>query len=316
MESLTVGTRGSQLALRQARWVAGLLERSGCRTGIRVIRTTGDRLGAVALAELGQREGVKGVFTKEIEDALLAGAIDVAVHSLKDLPTELDDRLALGCVPTRADPRDALLGKGLDGLRAGDRVGTGSTRRAAQLRALRPDLAVAGIRGNVDTRIRKLEAGEYDAIVLAAAGLERLGLQARVSEYLETSSMVPAAGQGALGIQVRAGDSRALDALAPLHDPRAAAEVAAERELLRSLGGGCDVPLGANAAARAGDLLLVAACARNDGAIVRAEASGSPARAAALGSQVAARLLRLGAACGGVRPPAPSAPGGSGRPSR
>ena len=169
MARLKIGTRGSKLARSQAGWVAGRLRASGHEVEIRIIRTTGDRVGAVPLAALGQQQGIKGVFTKEIEEALLAGEIDLAVHSLKDLPTELDERLSLGCIPARADPRDALVGSRLDELRPGDRVGTGSLRRAAQLGLLRPDVAAAEIRGNVDTRLGKLRAGEFDAILLAAA---------------------------------------------------------------------------------------------------------------------------------------------------
>ena len=164
MRDLTIGTRGSKLALQQARWVASRLRRSGSPASIRVIRTTGDRVGTVPLASVGTRAGIKGIFTKEIEDALLAGEIDLAVHSLKDLPTELDERLGLGCVPRRVDPRDALLGRTVDELASGGRVGTGSPRRAAQIRALLPAVTVAEIRGNVDTRIGKLRAGQYDAI--------------------------------------------------------------------------------------------------------------------------------------------------------
>ena len=301
MRDLTIGTRGSKLALRQAGWVAGRLEELGNRVTIRVIKTTGDRIGAVPLAALGQRQGIKGVFTKEIEEALIACEIDLAVHSLKDLPTDLDTRLALGCVPLRADPRDALLGKKLGDLRPGDLVGTGSPRRAAQLRALRPDVTVADIRGNVDTRIRKLRAGDYDAIVLAAAGLERLGLQAEVAEYLEADTMVPAIGQGALGLEIRAGDALALKALAPLHDIRVATEVEAERSLLRSLGGGCDIPLGAHASSRNGRLRLLATAAGSEGGMVRTEDEASTEEAPELGVRVAASLRRLGADFGRTR---------------
>ena len=244
MGVLVIGTRGSKLALCQAHWVAGCLQAAGSEASIRVIKTTGDRQTGVPLAALGQQEGVKGLFTKEIEDALIDFSIDLAVHSLKDLPTELDTRLELGCVPPRADPRDALLGRTSDELAAGDRVGTGSLRRAAQLSELLPGARVLNIRGNVDTRIRKLRSGEFDAIVLAAAGLERMGLESEVAEYLDEDRMVPAVGQGALGIEVRAGDCRVLEAIKPLHDAAAAAEVRAERSLLRALGGGCEVPLG------------------------------------------------------------------------
>ena len=292
MREVRIGTRGSRLAVRQARWIADRLQESGKRTCIRIVRTTGDRAGSVPLAVLGQRQGIKGVFTKEIEDALLAGEIDLAVHSLKDLPTELDPRLELGCVPRRADPRDALLGRTMAELETGGRVGTGSRRRAAQLRALLPNVTLAQIRGNVDTRIRKLRTGEYDAIVLAAAGLERLGLQAEVTEYLGTDRMVPAVGQGALGLEIRAGDSRVLEAIAPLHDRAATAEVTAERSLLRALGGGCDAPLGAHGSYDGGRLTLVAAAAAHGGAMVSVRGSAPAAEADSLGAEVALRLRR------------------------
>ena len=295
MWEVRIGTRGSKLALRQARWVAGQLDAAGRRTSIRVIKTTGDLAPSVPLASLGRRQGVKGVFTKEIEDALLAGRIDLAVHSLKDLPTELDPRLELGCVPRRADPRDALLGRTLAELAPGGRVGTGSRRRAGQIRALLPNVTVEPIRGNVDTRIRKLRAGRYDAILLAAAGLERLGLQAEVAEYLGTDRMVPAVGQGALGIEIRAGDRLVLEAIGPLHDPVAATAVRAERSLLRALGGGCDVPVGAHGSVDGPRITLVAAAEAAEG-IVRARGSASSSQSARLGSEVALRLRRKGAA--------------------
>ena len=294
MPALTIGTRGSQLALRQARWVGAGLERLGCRSAIRVIRTAGDRAASVPLSALGQLQGIKGVFTKEIEEALIAGEIDMAVHSLKDLPTELDERLALGCVPRRADPRDALLGRRLDELRPGDRVGTGSPRRAAQLLRLRPDVVPAEIRGNVDTRIRKLKAGDYDAIILAAAGLERLGLLDEAAEVLDPEAMVPAIGQGALGIEIRACDDAVRAALAPLHDPCAAAQVEAERSLLRALGGGCDIPLGAHAISRGGHLRLIAAAEVAVGSMLRVEGSGGADEAERLGARVAEELRSRG----------------------
>ena len=295
MSDLVIGTRGSQLALCQARWVAARLERVGTRSAIRVIKTTGDRAQRVSLAELGRQQGVKGLFTKEIEDALLAGSVDLAVHSLKDLPTVLDSRLELGCVPRRADPRDVLVGKRTEALVAGDHVGTGSVRRAAQLRDLLPDACVAGIRGNVDTRLRKLREGRFAAIVLAAAGLERLGLQREVAEYLEPDRMVPAIGQGALGIETRAGDRRVLQAIAPLHDEATATEVAAERSLLRALGGGCEVPLGAHASFRNGQLTLLAAAARRGGGMIRLAETASAESPLALGARLADRLRELGA---------------------
>ncbi len=299
-EKLTLGTRGSALALCQARWVARCLEEAGTLCKIRVIRTTGDRLGAVSLARLGPSQDIKGVFTREIEDALIGGTIDVAVHSLKDLPTALDDRLTLACVPRRADPRDALVGRTLRALVPGDRVGTGSPRRAAQLAALVPGVRILDIRGNVDTRIRKLREGRFDAIVLAAAGLQRLGRSGEADTLLDPGQMVPAIGQGALGIETRAGDERVVRALAPLHDERSAAEVEAERSLLRSLGGGCDAPLGAHGTSRDGTLLLRAAAAVRDGSIVRARGSGPPGSARALGARLARELREIGVAATGT----------------
>ncbi len=296
MGKLTIGTRGSQLALCQARWVAARLQESGTESVIRVIKTTGDRISGVPLAILGPQQGVKGVFTKEIEEALIDGSIDLAVHSLKDLPTQLDARLALGCVPRRADPRDALLGRTLRELGAGARVGTGSQRRAEQMRALVPGVTIADMRGNVDTRIRKLRDGEFDAIILAAAGLERLGRADEADDLLEAAQMVPAIGQGALGIETRAGDTRVLDAITPIHDPVTAAAVEAERAMLRALGGGCDVPLGAYAAARNGTLHLWAAAPGASGGLVRLELSAPASAAAALGAAAAEGLRELGAA--------------------
>lgn len=296
MPELVIGTRGSPLALAQARWVGARLRSAGVGAPeIRVIKTTGDRLATASLARLGPEQGVKGLFTKELEEALLGGEIDVAVHSLKDLPTELHPRLALGCVPSRADPRDVLVGRSTAELAAGDVVGTGSARRAAQLRALLPGVEIADIRGNVDTRIRKQRAGTYAAIVLAAAGLERLGLAEQVSERLEPERMVPAVGQGALGLETRRGDGRVLSLIERLHDEAATAEVTAERALLQALGGGCSVPLGAHARFRDGRLTLAAAAVDAKGGLIRAADSAQAGDAALLGERVATRLRQLGA---------------------
>lgn len=296
MPELVIGTRGSPLALAQARWVGARLRSAGVGAPeIRVIKTTGDRLATASLARLGPEQGVKGLFTKELEEALLGGEIDVAVHSLKDLPTELHPRLALGCVPSRADPRDVLVGRSTAELAAGDVVGTGSARRAAQLRALLPGVEIADIRGNVDTRIRKQRAGTYAAIVLAAAGLERLGLAEQVSERLEPERMVPAVGQGALGLETRRGDGRVLSLIEHLHDEAATAEVTAERALLQALGGGCSVPLGAHARFRDGRLTLAAAAVDAKGGLIRAADSAQAGDAALLGERVATRLRQLGA---------------------
>ncbi len=251
MNPVVIGTRGSKLALWQAHWVEQRLQDAGLPTRIEIIKTTGDKITDVALAQVGAAGGLKGVFTKEIEEALLEGRIDLAVHSLKDLPTELDPALALAAIPPRADPRDALVGKTLDALEPGDRVGTSSLRRAAQLRHLRPEVQVEDIRGNVDTRLRKLDEGRYHAILLASAGLHRLGWEDRIAQILEPDVMLPAIGQGALAIETRADDQATRQILAPLHDSDTATAVAAERALLAALGGGCQVPLGGHAARQA-----------------------------------------------------------------
>jgi hydroxymethylbilane synthase len=286
---MTIGTRGSQLALWQARWVQAQLE----GVEIVIIKTTGDRIRGAALPEAGG----KGLFTKEIEEALLAGRADVAVHSLKDLPTEMDPRLALAAIPRREDPRDALAGSTLAGLAAGARVGTSSLRRAAQLRRLRPDLRLDNIRGNVDTRLRKLDEGQYDAVLLAAAGLRRLGLADRIAEILEPDAMCPAVGQGALAVQCRADDVATLRRLAALEDPTARAEVTAERALLAELGGGCRVPIGGSARLEGSTLRLTAVVASPDGArLARVLVEGPASDPGGLGRRAAGELLARGAA--------------------
>jgi hydroxymethylbilane synthase len=200
---LIIGSRGSQLALWQAHWIQARLETLGEESRIEIIKTTGDKITDVGLSQIGAQVGSKGLFTKEIEEALLSGAIDIAVHSLKDMPTELPAGLTLAAIPEREDPRDALVGRALEDLASGARVGTGSLRRAAQLRARRPDLQIEDIRGNVDTRLRKLDEGRYDAIVLASAGLRRLGWESRITEIFNPSVMCPAVGQGALAVETR-----------------------------------------------------------------------------------------------------------------
>ena len=297
MKALAIGTRGSQLALWQAHWIEGRLRELGAETRIEIIKTTGDKITDLALAKVGSATGLKGVFTKEIEEALLDGRIDVAVHSLKDLPTEIDSRLAIGAVPERADPRDALAGRSLDELPAGARVGTGSLRRVAQLLNRRPDLEMLGIRGNVDTRLRKLDEGQYDAVVLASAGLHRLGLEGRIAEILEPDAMCPAVGQGALGVQIRADDDAVAKLISRLNHEATAAAVTAERAVLAALGGGCQVPMGAHAWIEGGVLKLIAVVVSPDGArLVRTSLEGPVGRAAQLGAEVAARLKDQGAA--------------------
>ena len=296
MQSITIGTRGSKLALWQAHWIERQLNNLGVDTAIEVIKTTGDKITDVALAKVGAESGLKGVFTKEIEEALLDGRIDVAVHSLKDLPTEIDQRLVVAVVPKRADPRDALVGRRLDELADGARVGTSSLRRAAQLRHLRPAVEVIDIRGNVDTRLRKLKEGQYDAILLASAGLHRLGWEDRIAEILDPGVMVPAVGQGALGVETRTDDEAVRGLLAPLHDKETATAVAAERALLDELGGGCQVPLGAHAVVTNGALDLAAVVVSPDGRqTAKARQMGTVDHAEGLGRKVAAQLLAGGA---------------------
>jgi len=289
---LRIGSRGSPLALCQTRWVERRLEALGYAARIEIIRTTGDKLIDTPLAKLGG----KGLFTKEIEEALLAGQVELAVHSLKDLATAVPEGLCLAAVPEREDPRDAVVGRRLAELPAGARVGTGSLRRAAQLRALRPDLVIEPVRGNLDTRLRKLREGQYEALVLAAAGLKRMGWQDQVAEYLPVEVMCPAVGQGALGIETRADGGEAQQVCAQLDHPQTRACVTAERALLAALGGGCQVPIAGHAFIDAGRLRLLGVVASPDGGrLVRRELSGSPAEARALGEALAAELLASGA---------------------
>ena len=239
---MKIGTRGSQLARWQAEWVRVRLSEHGVRAELVVIKTQGDAEVDRPLHEL---EG-KGFFTKEIEDALLDGRIDVAVHSLKDLPTSLPEGLALAAIPRRHDPRESLVGgTSLTDLPPGTRVGTSSLRRIAQVRFMRPDVEVVPLRGNVPTRVRKVETGDgLDAALLAIAGLERLELGSKAS-VIDPLDVMPAPGQGALGVEIRSDDAKTRNALAPLHDPGSAVAVTAERALLAALGGGCQAPVAA-----------------------------------------------------------------------
>ena len=240
---LRIGSRGSQLALWQANHIAGLLREQGHEIEIEIIKTTGDRLQEVTFAEVGS----KGMFTKEIEEALVEGRIDLAVHSLKDLPTELAEPFVLAATPPRIDPRDAFVSAkymSLAELPQGKRVGTSSQRRRAQLKALRLDVEIVEFRGNVDTRLRKLAEGQVDAILLAAAGLERLGKTDWLRERLDPRDFCPAAGQGALAIEARLDDVATMDALSFLDDADTHYAVTAERAALAALGGGCQVPIG------------------------------------------------------------------------
>ncbi|HEX4605929.1 MAG TPA: hydroxymethylbilane synthase [Candidatus Angelobacter sp.] len=292
MAKLRIGSRGSQLALWQANHVAALLREKGHAVEIEVIKTTGDKITDVALAKV----GAKGMFTKEIEEALAARQVDLAVHSLKDVPTEIAPEFALAAIMKREDPRDAFISvkfTALEELPRHAKVGTSSLRRQAQLKALRPDLEIFPLRGNVDTRLRKLEAGEYDAIILAAAGVKRLGLEKYVRSRISADIMCPAVGQGALAIEVRHDDEQTRALLAFLNDADTRAAIECERALLGALGGGCQVPIGAYAEKRGGRLYLRAIVGRPDGSLVlREQADGDNAEK--LGREVARTLLGRG----------------------
>ena len=259
-------------------------------TRIEIIRTTGDKITDVPLAQVGG----KGLFTKEIEEALLAGTIDLAVHSLKDMPTALPDGLILAAIPEREDARDALIGRPLAELRKGDRVGTSSLRRAAQLHSLHKGLAIENLRGNVDTRLRKLDEGQYESIVLAAAGLKRLGWADRIRELIDADIMCPAVGQGALAIETRDDDGPARELARKLDHADTRAAVTAERSLLATLEGGCQVPIGAHAVVSGAEIRLRAIVASPGGdKMLRDQMTGTDAPA--LGRSLAERLLSAGA---------------------
>jgi len=289
---LTIGSRGSQLALWQARWIQARLESFGVECRLEIIHTTGDKITDVALSKV----GTKGLFTKEIEEALLNGAIDLAVHSLKDMPTELPDGLTLSAIPEREDPRDAMVGARLSELARHARVGTSSLRRAAQLRALRPDLEIENIRGNLDTRLRKLDAGQYDAVMLASAGLRRLGWENRINELLEPEVMCPAVGQGALAVETRDDCGEAHELSKRLEHSKTRIAVTAERAVLASLGGGCQVPIGAHAIVEDERLVRIRAVVVSpDGSqVIRQQAQGPASDAAAIGRVLGEQLLAEG----------------------
>ena len=292
MALLRIGSRGSQLALWQANYIKGLLEARGHTIQIEIIKTTGDKITDVALAQV----GTKGMFTKEIEEALAENRIDLAVHSLKDLPTDLSPGFDIAAIPAREDSRDAFCSqkyRSIEELPKGARVGTSSLRRQAQLKALRSDLEVYSLRGNVDTRLRKLEAGQYDAVILAVAGLNRLGKTECVRQLLPASVMCPAAGQGALAIEIRKNDSHVRQHVVFLDDAATRATTTCERALLNKMGGGCQVPIGAFAETVHGALHLEAMVARPDGTRALRE-SGEGDDPVKLGEEVGQALLRRG----------------------
>ena len=292
MARLRIGSRGSQLALWQANHISSLLRERGHEIELEIIKTTGDKITDVALAKV----GTKGMFTKEIEDALAAGRVDLAVHSLKDLPTELPPGFEIAAITKRENPRDVFLSvkyASIQDLPKGAKVGTSSLRRQAQLKVVRRDLDVFPLRGNVDTRVRKLEEGNYDAIILAAAGLFRLGKTQFVKQVIDDELMCPAAGQGALGIEIRKGDAAMREHLRFLDDAAARATTTCERALLNKLGGGCQVPIGAFAEMEDGVLRLTGICARPDGTeVIREVQTGSDP--IELGERTGETILRRG----------------------
>lgn len=292
---LRIGTRASQLALWQANWTKSQLEQRypGIVVELVKIKTMGDKILDVPLAQVGG----KGLFVKEIEEAMLRGEIDLAVHSMKDVPTEFPEGLGLVVTTEREDPRDAFIADGItfSQLRQGARIGTSALRRQAQLLKARPDLEMVIIRGNVETRIRKLKEDNLDAVILAAAGLNRLGFTDVISELLSTDFSIPAIGQGALGLECRLDDKATIEALSFLNHADTAAAVAAERALLKRCEGGCQVPIAAHGTVTNGTLTLVGFIASVDGKqTVRDTISGTANEAVALGTQLAERLLAAG----------------------
>jgi hydroxymethylbilane synthase len=297
---LVLGTRGSQLALWQAHYVKDKVEKmTGLPVEIRKIKTTGDKILDVPLAKVGG----KGLFTKEIEVELIAGNVDLAVHSMKDVPTQLPEGLCMAANPEREDPRDVVVsgaGYDLDSLPADGRLGTSSLRRRAQVLALRDDIDVVDVRGNLDTRMRKAEEGEVDAVLLAAAGIRRMGWADRITHYIDVEQMVPAVGQGAIGVEVRDDDELMLDVCRELTCDETLRCVTAERVVMRKLEGGCQVPIGAYARPADGDpgtLVMDGMVGSIDGdTILRDQLSGPADDPAALGDRMVERLLGLGAA--------------------
>jgi hydroxymethylbilane synthase len=297
--TVRLGSRGSALARWQAEHVRARLETAhpGLQVEVRLIRTTGDRITDVPLARIGDR----GLFTKEIDRAVLEGEVDIAVHSLKDMPTRLPDGLILAAVLDREDPRDALLvapgrPRSLAGLPPGARVGTSSLRRRAQLLHRRPDLIVEDLRGNLDTRLARVAEGDYDAAILARAGIRRLGREDAIAEILEPPDWLPAPGQGALAVVAREDDAETLALVAPLDDPVARPTTTAERAFLRTLEGGCQIPIGALATQVGDTLQLHGFVSSTDGqTFLRGQASGDARDPVALGQELARSLLDRGA---------------------
>ncbi len=303
MKKVIIGTRGSKLALWQAEWVKSELQKMnpGLEVELNKIKTTGDKILDVPLAQVGG----KGLFVKEIEEALLSGDADLAVHSMKDVPTEFPEGLHLAVICMREDPRDALLSAmrgtkfkipDFKSLPEGASVGTSSLRRSCQLLHIRPDLKIIQLRGNLDTRIRKLDEGQFDSIILAAAGVKRLGWSSRIAEILPTETSLPAIGQGAIGIECRTGDKFIGDLIYPLNHEETSTCVKAERACLKKLEGGCQVPIAAHAVMSEGRIMIDGLVGSISGdRIIRAHAEGTAGNAEALGTGLAEDLLSKGA---------------------
>jgi hydroxymethylbilane synthase len=293
---IKIGTRGSKLALTQANFVADSLKKtdSGIIVEICVIKTSGDIMQDVSLTKIGG----KGVFVKEIEDALLSGNVDLAVHSMKDVPTEIPAGLAFAAIMKREDARDVLVSKNnkkIEFMPRGARIGTGSLRRASQLLAVLPDLAIVSLRGNLETRLKKIETENLQGIILAAAGMKRLGLVEKISQYLPIETMLPAVGQGALGLQVREADQELGKIVAKLNHAPTAAEVTAERSFLRHLGGGCLLPIAAFGKLEGDKLTLEGLVAAPNGdSIIRDKVRGAITEAEELGKKLAEMIMEKG----------------------
>lgn len=291
-----LGTRGSKLALWQSEHVAAILkEKAGVDVELQIIKTQGDKILDVALAKIGD----KGLFVKELETALLDGSVDFAVHSSKDIPTQLPEGLILGAFLKRVDPRDVIIsksGKGIDDLQTGSVVGTSSLRRIAQILNRRPDLKIKDVRGNLDTRLRKMEAGEFDAIILAAAGLDRMGWNSHITERISSDVMLSAVGQGAIAVETRSDDEDVRELMAHLEYPETRSTVIAERALLRELEGGCQIPIGALGVLDNGKLKLTGMVASLDGStLLKDVVVGESVDAEKLGIELAEKLVSMGA---------------------
>ncbi len=296
MREITIGTRGSKLAVIQAEELLAKLREAfpGLKAGVVKIKTAGDRYRTIALDEFAGQ----GIFVKELEKALLDRQIDIAVHSLKDLPTEIPDGLTLSAATARLDPRDVLVSRcgKLYELAPGSKIGTGSPRRAVQLLALRPDLQVCGIRGNIDTRLRKVAEGEFDGVIVAAAAMIRLGWKDRIKEYLPVEHFTPAVGQGTLGIEIRSEDKEIATLISKINDEPTWQAVTAERTFLQALGGGCRAPIAALGIVSANTLKLTGMVASIDGIhILRATEEGSASTPEQLGNRLAKKMSEMGA---------------------